>query len=87
MFLVKPQFEWTEPSKDFHGVVKDRGTVRSILLELLEGLASEGVAAERALRSPIRGQKGNREYLVLLRRGVRPGRDPGEELLRAVGLE
>ncbi|HET6487395.1 MAG TPA: TlyA family RNA methyltransferase [Spirochaetia bacterium] len=87
VFLVKPQFEWAEPSKDFHGVVRDRDTVRGILAGLLEGLASEGVAAEKALRSPIRGQKGNREYLVLLRRVGAPAAIQVAELLRAVGLE
>ena len=69
IFLVKPQFEYRDPSADFHGVVKDADTVRAILRELLVDLAAEGVSAEAAIPSPITGRKGNKEFLFLLRRG------------------
>ncbi len=74
IFLVKPQFEWSSPGPGFRGVVRDSATVLEIVEDLLRGLASEGVRAENALVSPIRGRKGNREILFLLRAGEkRPG--------------
>jgi 23S rRNA (cytidine1920-2'-O)/16S rRNA (cytidine1409-2'-O)-methyltransferase len=68
IFLVKPQFEYIEPPPDFHGVVKSTSTLHSILEDLIRDLAAEGVAAEAALPSPIRGRKGNHEFLFRLRR-------------------
>jgi 23S rRNA (cytidine1920-2'-O)/16S rRNA (cytidine1409-2'-O)-methyltransferase len=77
VFLVKPQFEYREPSVDFHGVVKDDAEVRSILGQLLRDLAAEKVVAEAAIPSPIRGRKGNRELLFRLRlAGDEPPGDP-----------
>jgi 23S rRNA (cytidine1920-2'-O)/16S rRNA (cytidine1409-2'-O)-methyltransferase len=68
IFLVKPQFEYREPPSDFNGVVKGAAEVREILEDLLRDLAGEGIAADAALPSPIRGRKGNREFLFRLRR-------------------
>jgi 23S rRNA (cytidine1920-2'-O)/16S rRNA (cytidine1409-2'-O)-methyltransferase len=69
IFLVKPQFEWASPCSDFRGVVRDPLTVLSIVEDLVAGLASEEVRVEKALLSPIRGRRGNRELLFLLRAG------------------
>ena len=68
IFLVKPQFEWKNPPGDFRGVVRSVQDIRAIVWELLEGLEEEGVYAARAVASPLKGRKGNRELLVLLRR-------------------
>ena len=95
IFLVKPQFEWASPSKEFDGVVRDPGTEVSIVLELADDLASEEVRVEGAMLSPIRGKKGNRELLFLLRAGdQRPGDVTADDLektirdnWRASGLE
>jgi 23S rRNA (cytidine1920-2'-O)/16S rRNA (cytidine1409-2'-O)-methyltransferase len=70
IFLVKPQFEYREPPPDFHGVVSDPAAVRAILEEVVASLAAEGVRVEKAMRSPITGRRGNREYLFLLSRGA-----------------
>jgi 23S rRNA (cytidine1920-2'-O)/16S rRNA (cytidine1409-2'-O)-methyltransferase len=69
IFLVKPQFELPRDTPGFHGVVEDPGLVRDILVDLSAGLAAEDVRVEKAIASPIRGRKGNREYLFLLRLG------------------
>ncbi len=69
IFLVKPQFEWKLPTADFHGVVKEPGMVLEIVRKLLDDLRAEGVGAEKATLSPVRGRKGNRELLLLLRCG------------------
>ncbi len=75
IFLVKPQFEWVSPSPDFRGVVRDSRTVLEIVEELVRSLAAEDVRVEKALLSPIRGRKGNRELLFLLRAGKRRAGD------------
>jgi 23S rRNA (cytidine1920-2'-O)/16S rRNA (cytidine1409-2'-O)-methyltransferase len=73
IFLVKPQFELPRDTPGFHGVVEDPGTVRGILVELAANLAAEDVCVEKAMASPIRGRKGNREFLFLLRLGGSAG--------------
>jgi 23S rRNA (cytidine1920-2'-O)/16S rRNA (cytidine1409-2'-O)-methyltransferase len=73
IFLVKPQFEWRSPSPEFRGVVKEPGRLRAILEELCGDLAEEGVYAVKAIESPIRGRKGNREFLCLFTSSTREG--------------
>ncbi len=68
IFLVKPQFEWEEPPAEFHGVVRAVPDQRAIVEGLLADLAKEGVRAARAAESPLRGRRGNREFLLLLHR-------------------
>jgi 23S rRNA (cytidine1920-2'-O)/16S rRNA (cytidine1409-2'-O)-methyltransferase len=68
IFLVKPQFEWEDPPPEFRGVVRDVRDQRAIAEGLLADLAREGVRAARAAESPIRGRRGNREFLLLLHR-------------------
>ena len=71
IFLVKPQFEWAEPSDDFRGVVRGTGDRQQIMRELVEELWGEGVRTRRIMASPIAGRRGNREFLALL--SNRPG--------------
>ncbi len=66
IFLVKPQFEWKDPPADFRGVVRSGQDARGIVKELFDGLGLEGVHATKAIASPLRGRKGNRELLVRL---------------------
>ena len=72
IFLVKPQFEYRDPPPDFTGVVKESRAVHDILSDLVDSLVTESVTVEKALTSPIRGRKGNREFLFLLRAGSEP---------------
>ena len=65
--LVKPQFEWRVPDSNFNGVVEDPSQVGEILDDLIEDLRRESVRAEMIIESPIRGRKGNREFLCLLK--------------------
>ena len=87
IFLAKPQFEYTHPPRDFKGVVKGQAALRTILSDLLAGLGSEGVAVEDAVESPIRGRKGNREFLFLLCLGIGPRTGGYEALLEKLLLE
>jgi 23S rRNA (cytidine1920-2'-O)/16S rRNA (cytidine1409-2'-O)-methyltransferase len=84
IFLVKPQFELRSPTEGFHGVVRDASLVTDIVRELIGDLAAEGLSVEKAMTSPIRGRKGNRELLFLLRRGGAPSELSGilDDLVR-----
>ncbi len=66
IFLVKPQFEWRSPPSGFTGVVKEPGRLSAILTDLCDDLVKEGIYPVKAVESPIRGRKGNREFLFLL---------------------
>lgn len=63
--LVKPQFEWVNPPAEFDGIVPD-SKLDEIIEALESDLAIEGVVMTDRLRSPIRGRKGNQEFLVRL---------------------
>lgn len=67
--LVKPQFEVPKGLSDFHGVVKDDGLRKDVLLSVYRQLADEGVVVKDLVKSPISGHKGNTEYLALLGHG------------------
>ena len=66
--LVKPQFEWKDPPAEFDGVVPD-DRLDEILSALETDLKAEGVVMTDRLASPVRGRKGNQEFLVRLRIG------------------
>ena len=85
IFLVKPQFEYRDPPPDFKGVVREPRALHDILSDLLGDLAAEEVTVDKAMASPIRGRKGNREYLFLLRAGASPGEDGLLERLLSEG--
>lgn len=79
--LLKPQFELQERNSElpeeeripFDGIVRDEGTVLRVVKETLELIWSrDGARPERLLESPIRGSRGNREFLVDLRRAGDP---------------
>lgn len=87
VFLVKPQFEYTHPPQDFKGVVRGQAALRTIITDLTAGLGNEGVGVEDAVESPIRGRKGNREFLFLLGLGTGPRTGGNEALLEKLLLE
>jgi 23S rRNA (cytidine1920-2'-O)/16S rRNA (cytidine1409-2'-O)-methyltransferase len=86
IFLVKPQFEWLNPSPEFDGVVRDAHRAYEILDDLLRVLFAEGVFARKAVMSPRPGRKGNVEFLFLLSTS---GEAPFKEISAAslLGLE
>ncbi len=66
--LMKPQFEWQRPGEDFDGVVRSEDRRRKLLEDTADALAREGVSVERWMDSPLPGRRGNREFLLFLRR-------------------
>lgn len=65
--LIKPQFEVPRWQEDFFGVVDDPDLMRETLVNVWESLNNENVGVFAAAVSPIKGHKGNTEFLALLK--------------------
>lgn len=63
IFLIKPQFE---VSREFleKGIVKDINEQKNIIEEIVNDFETKGVYLKNITVSPIRGSKGNIEYLA-----------------------
>ncbi|MCS7172461.1 MAG: TlyA family RNA methyltransferase [Armatimonadetes bacterium] len=66
--LVKPQFE-AGRGMVREGVVRDPQVHRAVIRKVVEELSRHGLGARAVIPSPIRGDAGNVEFLVLLRKG------------------
>ncbi len=66
LVLVKPQFEWEEPDKEFNGVIKEGETITEICLTLVDKLKETGIYVKNITLSKTKGRKGNQELLFLL---------------------
>jgi 23S rRNA (cytidine1920-2'-O)/16S rRNA (cytidine1409-2'-O)-methyltransferase len=73
--LVKPQFEAPREAVPRGGVVVDRETWERVLHDVARAAGAAGLAAARAIRSPVTGTDGNVEFLLDLRRDA--GEPPG----------
>ena len=65
--LVKPQFEALRKEVGPGGIIQDRQLQREIVDRVKEAAANEGLAFINEVASPLKGQKGNHEYFLLLR--------------------
>jgi 23S rRNA (cytidine1920-2'-O)/16S rRNA (cytidine1409-2'-O)-methyltransferase len=63
VILIKPQFE-AGPGDHKKGVVRKPETHREILLRVLAALAEKGMLLRGLTHSPVRGPKGNIEFLA-----------------------
>lgn len=84
--LIKPQFE--AGRKDVargRGVIRDPEIHRRVLADVLDFAQSEGLGVRGLIRSPLRGPKGNVEFLAWLKMPA-PIADIGH-LIDAVGLQ
>lgn len=63
VILVKPQFE-AGPGDHKKGVVRNRDVHGGILRRVIAALADKGMAMKGLTHSPIRGPKGNIEFLL-----------------------
>jgi 23S rRNA (cytidine1920-2'-O)/16S rRNA (cytidine1409-2'-O)-methyltransferase len=66
--LIKPQFEAGRAEVGRGGVVRDEEARLDAVSSVREALEACGLDAIGVIESPIRGQKGNIEYLIYLRR-------------------
>jgi len=64
--LIKPQFEVSRGTEGFDGVIRDPDLLVSTMKSVFRTLTEEGVGVFGICVSPIRGAKGNREFLALL---------------------
>ena len=73
--LVKPQFEAGRGQVSKGGVIRDPAIHRAVIDKVLASASSIGLQSHAVTRSPIIGPAGNREFLILLRRGAAVDRD------------
>jgi len=66
--LVKPQFEVGRENVGKGGIVRDEKKQEEALEKVIRSAEEGGFAFHQKMISPISGQKGNREFLVYLRR-------------------
>jgi 23S rRNA (cytidine1920-2'-O)/16S rRNA (cytidine1409-2'-O)-methyltransferase len=84
--LVKPQFEVGKDEVENKGIITDLNKHMKVLLELNRFVEDAGWCLRNICRSPIKGQKGNQEYLI---QGTQQNPEDGvnETLIRqTVGL-
>jgi len=67
VLLVKPQFEVGRDQVEPGGLVTDRAKHRRVLLEMTEFARAQALSPAGLLPSPVRGAKGNLEFLLYLR--------------------
>ena len=67
--LIKPQFEAGRADVGKKGIVTDPAIHRRVLNEISDFAESQDFAIQDLMRSPIKGQKGNSEFLMWLKTG------------------
>ena len=82
--LVKPQFEAGREAVGKGGVVRDPAVHRKVIDDVINHSASAGLAPQGLIRSPLRGPKGNIEFLLWARKGGE-ARSLDGEIERAIG--
>ena len=62
--LFKPQYETRDPAKLYHGVIRDVEDSRQLLNDFIVWAGGNGWNVMNWIESPIKGLKGNTEYLL-----------------------
>jgi len=62
--LVKPQFEVGKDEVENKGIITDLNKHVRVLMELKQFVEDAGWTLHHVCRSPVKGQKGNQEYLI-----------------------
>ena len=83
--LVKPQFEAGRRSVGKGGVVRDPAVHRQVLEVVAAAVEEAGLGVQQLLRSPLRGPKGNVEFLLWARKGRAQASGLSEGIEGAVG--
>jgi 23S rRNA (cytidine1920-2'-O)/16S rRNA (cytidine1409-2'-O)-methyltransferase len=85
--LIKPQFEAGRKAAAVHaGVIKDKAVHRKVLRDTLDEAQRLGFWPVGLIASPIKGPKGNVEFLVDLRL-AEPNRKPDVSAMIAGALQ
>ena len=80
--LIKPQFEAGKSQVGKGGVVRDEGIHEQVLHVVLEEADQIGLHPWGLIQSPLKGPKGNIEFLVFLT--LRPNPAPSQDLITNV---
>jgi 23S rRNA (cytidine1920-2'-O)/16S rRNA (cytidine1409-2'-O)-methyltransferase len=67
--LVKPQFEAERRQVGKKGIIKDAAIHAEVIKKVQDYAAQNGLEASDAIESPIKGAKGNTEFLIRFRLG------------------
>ncbi len=66
--LVKPQFEIdSKKYPDFTGIIRDKSILTDVLKGVLDKIDNDRLFVEKVMLSPVKGRKGNTEFLFLIR--------------------
>ena len=68
VWLIKPQFEAGKELVGKNGVIRDEKVHTSVVLKTVRGIEKAGFSIEAMDYSPIRGPKGNIEFLVMTKK-------------------
>lgn len=69
VILIKPQFEANREDID-KGIVRDRDVHKKIIAEIVDEAEKNNLYLQNITESPIKGTKGNTEYLAIFSREV-----------------
>jgi 23S rRNA (cytidine1920-2'-O)/16S rRNA (cytidine1409-2'-O)-methyltransferase len=81
--LVKPQFEAGRVAVGRGGVIRDSRIHREVLEHVVAYAIDAGLGPQGVIRSPLRGPKGNVEFLLWAKKGE-AGHDLGPDIDRAL---
>lgn len=84
LWLIKPQFEAGKEKIGKNGVVRDPEVHREVLKNTIEGIRQAGFSVLGLDSSPIRGPKGNIEFLCFTQKGEHPQVEDTETLINQV---
>ena len=82
VILIKPQFEAGRGKVGKNGVVRDAGVHKEVLENVTGFLEENGFGIIGLTYSPIKGPKGNIEFLAYVRAGTESGEYDIEELVK-----
>ncbi len=66
--LIKPQFEAKKGDVESGGIVRDEKLYQEIIKDIVEESKKLSLIVTGIMESPIKGQKGNREFFIYLRK-------------------
>ncbi|MDA3940962.1 MAG: TlyA family RNA methyltransferase [Spirochaetia bacterium] len=84
--LIKPQFEIDKDIiPDFNGIINNKIVLKNVLNIVLEKISKDKLFVDKVMLSPIKGRKGNTEFLFLIRDNLSKNADP--EWIYKIGQE
>lgn len=66
--LIKPQFEAKKEEVETGGIVRDERLYRKIIKDIVDEAKKLSLMVTGIMESPIKGQKGNREFFIYLKK-------------------